>query len=72
MDKNKFEWLSDRNANGAAEYLEAMQQRVVMLKLYQHYCLIAPLVYYKAKGLRSPFLAVLNSGLGDCIASKTD
>lgn len=37
MDKTKFEWLSERTANGAAEYLEAMQQRVVMLKLYQHY-----------------------------------
>ena len=37
MDKAKFEWLSAHSANGAAEYLEALQQRATMLNLYQHY-----------------------------------
>jgi hypothetical protein len=37
MEKAKFQWMSNRTADGAGEYLEAIQQRSTMLQLYQHY-----------------------------------
>lgn len=37
MDKSKFECFAARSALKALEYLEAIQQRAVLLQLYQHY-----------------------------------
>jgi len=37
MDKAKFQWMCSHTSERAADYLEAMQQRANMLRLYQHY-----------------------------------
>ena len=37
MDKTKFQWLCSHTSERAADYLESMQQRANMLRLYQHY-----------------------------------
>jgi hypothetical protein len=37
MDKAKFQWMCSHTSERAADYLESMQQRANMLRLYQHY-----------------------------------
>ena len=37
MDKAKFQWMCSHTSETAADYLESMQQRANMLRLYQHY-----------------------------------
>ena len=37
MDKTKFQWMCSHTSERAADYLESMQQRANMLRLYQHY-----------------------------------
>jgi hypothetical protein len=37
MDKSKFEWFAARSPKKALEYLEAIQQRAIILQLYQYY-----------------------------------
>ena len=37
MDKAKFQWMCSHTSERAADYLESMQQRTNMLRLYQHY-----------------------------------
>ena len=37
MDNAKFQWMCSHTSERAADYLESMQQRANMLRLYQHY-----------------------------------
>ena len=37
MDKAKFQWMCSHTSERAADYLEVIQQRANMLRLYQHY-----------------------------------
>jgi hypothetical protein len=37
MDKAKFQWMCSHTSERAADYLESMQQRANMLRLYRHY-----------------------------------
>jgi hypothetical protein len=37
MNKAKFQWMCSHTSERAADYLESMQQRANMLRLYQHY-----------------------------------
>ncbi|MCL1495888.1 MAG: hypothetical protein M1G31_34845, partial [Pseudanabaena sp. Salubria-1] len=37
MDNAKFQWMCSHTSERAADYLESIQQRANMLRLYQHY-----------------------------------